>query len=79
MQGQTNFFGFFVKLIEYIFSAFSVCSNPCLGHFPRIKISFLLLSIFVDGLISTPKIITFNKSLLVPGYKKLPCLSNLIP
>ena len=47
---------FSVKLIEYIFSAASVSSNLCVGLLPRIEISFFLLSIFVDELISTPKI-----------------------
>ena len=68
-----------VKLIEYIFSADNEClPNPCVGHFPRIKISFFLLSILVDELISSSKIITF---LLVPplGCEKNPSLSNPIP
>ena len=59
MQAQTKFCLTLLKLIEYIFSAVSVCSNPCLGPLPRIKIPFVLLSIFVDELLSTPKIITF--------------------
>ena len=79
MQTQAIFFVFFsVKLIEYIFSALSVCSKPCVGPFPRIKIYFFLLSIFVDELISTPKIIIFLPN-LVPGNEKLPCVSNPIP
>ena len=59
-------------------SAHSVCYNPCVGPLPRIKISFFLLSISIDKLISTPKIILF---LTVPPLKceKHPCLSNLIP
>ena len=66
------------KLIEYIFSALSLCSNAYVGPLPRIKISFSLLSILVDELISTPKIITF---LRVPtiGCEKYPYLSNPIP
>ena len=40
MQAQTIFLLFSVKLIEYIFSALSVCSNPCAGPLPRNKISF---------------------------------------
>ena len=64
--------------MEYIFSALSVCSNPCVGPLPKIKISFFLLSIFVDELISTPTIMTFLPS-PVPGNEKLPCLSNQIP
>ena len=39
---------FLVKLIEYNFSVVSVCSNPCVGHLPRIKMSFFLLSICGD-------------------------------
>ena len=34
-------------------------SNPCVDNLPRTKMCFFLLSIFVDELISTPKIITF--------------------
>ena len=48
--------------ILYFFSkvsALSVCSYPCVGPLPRIKMSFFLLSIFDDELMSTPKIITF--------------------
>ena len=59
MQAETRFFVFSVKLIECIFSALSICYNPCVGPLPRIKISFFLSSIFVEELISTPKIITF--------------------
>ena len=67
-----------VKLIEYIFSALSVCSKPCDQPFPRTKIYFFLLSVFVDELIFTPKIMTFLPN-AVPGNEKLPCLSNPIP
>ena len=43
-----------------VFSADNECSpNPCVGPFQRIKMSFFLLSIFVDELISTSKIITY--------------------
>ena len=66
-----------VKLIEYIFSAVSVCYNPCLGPLLKIKITFFLFSIFVDELISAPKIITLLSN-PVPG-NELPCLSNPIP
>ena len=79
MQAQTIFFLLFsVKLIEYIFPADSIYSDPCLGSLPRVEISFSLLSIFVVELISTPKIIIF---LPVPplGCEKNPCLSNPIP
>ena len=74
MEAQAKLLVFSVKLIKYIFSALSVCSNPCVGPFPRIKISFFLLSIFADEFISTPKIIRF---LLTPlPNEKRPCLSN---
>ena len=78
MQAKANFSLFTVKLIECIFSADSVCSNHCVRFLPRVKISFFLLSIFVDELISTPKIITFLPvSPLV--CEKYPCLSNPVP
>ena len=41
------------------FSALSLCSNPCIGPLPKIKMFFFLLTIFVDELISIPKIIAF--------------------
>ena len=66
------------KLIEYIFSAVSVCSNPCVQHLPKIKISFFLFSIGTEELIYTPKIITFLPN-PIPGNEKLPCLSNPTP
>ena len=75
---RQNFFPVTIKLIEYIFSALSVCSSPCVGPSLKIKIYFFLLSIFVDELMSTPKIITFLPN-PVPGNEKLPCLSNPIP
>ena len=64
-------------LIEYIFSALSVCSNPCVDPLLRIKMSFFLLSIFDDELISTPKIITFLPTSL-PNEKDV-SVSNPIP
>ena len=60
-----------------MFSAISLCSNLCVGPLPRIKISLFILPIFVDELISTPKIITFL-SVLELGCVKNPCLSNSI-
>ena len=75
--GSNKMFFFSVKLNEYYFSALSVCSNPCVGSFPRIKISFFLLSIFVNEVISTPNIITFLPTPL--PNEKLPCLLNPIP
>ena len=78
MQAQTEYFILFSKSNEYIFSADSVCSSPCVGPSPRIKISFFLLSIFVDELISTPKIITFLP--VAPlTCEKSRCLSNPLP
>ena len=52
-------------------------SNPCVGPLPRIKMSFFLLSIFVDELISAPKIITFLP-ISLPIEKDI-SLSNPIP
>ena len=54
MEGQTEFFLFSVKLGEHIFSADSVCTNPCEEPLPRIKIWIFWLSIFLDKLISPP-------------------------
>ena len=53
-------------------------SNLCVGPFIKIKMTFPLLSIFVDELISTPKIITFFPSPPL-GCEKCPCTSNPIP
>ena len=64
--------------MECIFSALSVCCNPCVGPLPKIEIYFFLLSIFVDELISTPKTISCCSN-PIPGDEKLPCLSNPIP
>ena len=43
--GSYKIFVFSVKLIEYIFPALGVCSNLCVGPFPKNKLSFFLLSI----------------------------------
>ena len=59
MQAQRKFLFCFVKLIKYIFSVYSACLNPCVGPLPKIKISFFLLSIFVNEVISTPQIFKF--------------------
>ena len=49
----------FEKLIEYWVSAVDIVSpNHCVGPKPKIKISFLLLSICTDEVISTSKIMT---------------------
>ena len=50
----------------------------CVGPLPRIKISFFLLSICGDELISTPEIITFLAN-LITGNPKVPFMSNPIP
>ena len=55
----------------------SACSNPCVGPLPRIKMPFFLLSILVDELRSTPKIITFLPISL--PIEKNSFLSNPIP
>ena len=50
-------------------SAVNVVSlNPCVGPSPRIKISFPLLSLCTDELISAPKIMKF--------FPKLPSLNK---
>ena len=53
------FFFVTVKLIEYIFSAVKVCSNPCVGPIPNTNMSFFSLSLCAEKLIFTPKINTF--------------------
>ena len=59
-----RFFSDSVKLIEYIASDVNVVlSNPCVDSLRRTRISFLLLLVCTDKLISTPKIITFLSSL----------------
>ena len=50
----------------------------CVGSLPKSKISFFLLSIFVEELISTQKIIIFLPN-PIPGNEKLLCLLNPIP
>ena len=63
MHLKENFVFCSVELIECNFSTSSVCSNSCLGPLQRIKISFFLLSICEDELISTANIITFLPTL----------------
>ena len=63
--------------MEYIFSAVKVCSNRCVGSFPRTNMSFFLLSIWVEEFISTPKIDTLWSN-PTPGNEKLDLLSNPI-
>ena len=51
-------------MIEYWPSANNVVSSyPCGGPIPRIKISFILLSIYTDELISTSKVMIFLPTL----------------
>ena len=52
-------------------------SNPYVSPLPRIKMSFFLLLIFVEELISTQKIITFLQISLPTGKDVF--LSNPIP
>ena len=60
------------------FSAVNECPpNPCVGPFPKIKMSFPLLSIRTDELISTPKIIALLPK-LPSGCVKTPLPSNPI-
>ena len=60
---KQNFLFNFEKLVEYRGSAVNVVwSNPCVGTLPRIKISFFLLLICTDELISSPKIMTFLRT-----------------
>ena len=61
MQFRFKYTFFFdaVKLIEYLASTvIVVLSNPCVGPSPKTKIYFSLLSVCVDELFSTPKVIT---------------------
>ena len=76
-SNRTYFLLCSVKFIEYIFSAESVSSNPCVGPLPKMEIYFFLLSIFVDELISAPEIVIFLPVSLL-GCEKNPSLSNAI-
>ena len=67
-----------VKLIEYIFSAVKVLTNPCVGPLPSTNISFFLLSIWIEVLISAPKTNTFWPN-SPPVNEKRDLLSNPIP
>ena len=78
MLASTEFLVIFSKINRTHFFALSVCSSPCVGPLPKIKIFFFLLSVFVHELISTPKVITFLPT-SIPGYEKCPCPSNPIP
>ena len=64
--------------MKYNFSAVKVCSNPCVGPLPRTNMTFFLLSMWVEELISALKTNTFWPNPL-PGNEKLDFLSNPIP
>ena len=55
-----------------------VSPNLCVGPITRIKISFFLLSIYIDELISNPKIMTFLPTVLL-GNENSERESNPIP
>ena len=77
MQAQIELF-FSVKLIKYLFSPVNVVSsNSCVGHLPRIKISFFLRLTCTEELISTPKIMQFPPNPL--PIENFPVLSKLVP
>ena len=68
-----------VKLIEYVASAVIVIlSNLCLCPSPRTKTFSFILSVCVDELFSTPKMLTFL-TLSRHGIKKCDYKSNWIP
>ena len=56
----------------------AISFNPCVGLSPRIKISLPLLSICIDEIISTPKIITFLPT-LTSGNENYVRVSYSIP
>ena len=60
MKTKQNLLCNLEKLIEYSdFAVKVVLSNRCAGPLPRIKLSLFLLSIIIDELIPTPKIMAF--------------------
>ena len=66
--------------MAYFFSAVSVVlSNYCVRSLPKIKISFFLLLIYADELISTPNITVFLPNPLPPDSKEVPLTSEPIP
>ena len=67
-----------LKLIKYWLSAVNVLFNPFVGPLSRIKISFPLLSMCTDELISAPKIVTFLHT-LPSGKEYSPQVLNSIP
>ena len=67
-----------IKVIEYWVPAVNVWFNPCVSTLPIIKISFPLLSMRTDLLVSTPKITSFLPK-LPSGKECYPRVSNPIP
>ena len=60
MQTQAKFLLLLSKVMEQSFFSVSVVAfKASVGTLPRIKISFFLLSICTDELLSVPNIITF--------------------
>ena len=53
-------------------------SKECIEPFPKIRISFFVLSTCLDELISAPNIVTFSPNLLLSDNKKRPTASNPI-
>ena len=64
--------------IDRVHFFYECLSNRCVGPFPRIRMSFFLLSISTDELISAPNIITFFPVPML-GHEKDPCPSNPTP
>ena len=58
----------FIKIGYFASAVNVVSSNPCMGLSPRIKISFPVLSICTNELISAPKIIKL--------FSKLPSVNE---
>ena len=75
---KQNFIPGHVKLIEYWISAAKLWFNSFVGPLPRIKISFPLLLIWTDELISAPKIIK-SLATLTSGKEYSSRVSNPIP
>ena len=73
MQTETKFF---LLLIEYCSSAFTLIF---VGPLRRIMISFFLLAIRTDELISAPNVITFLPTLLPFDSENLPRALNPVP
>ena len=63
----------------YSLSAVNVLSGPYIGYLPRIKISFFLLSICTDELISAPNMMTLSPNPLPSDNRKLRINQNPMP